>query len=126
MNWKESEHICVQESYTQKGTYIICTSHDHPEACLGAIKCMKIRADNVCDDKNKMGITHLRKPFGYPRRLIEHINKPPDIPPDPVMTVSTVETRSCTCLPYIKPLRRNMRARQQNGFKAIQYAQTTH
>ena len=55
--------------------------------CMPFLHLNWYRADNVCDDENRMEeISHLRKTFlgnGYPRGLIERIvNKSPYVPQD--------------------------------------------
>ena len=63
----------VYRKPTHTDRYIHYTSHHHPRVFSGTINCMKIRADNVCDDENRMEeISHLRKTFlanGDPRGL---------------------------------------------------------
>ena len=105
--------------------------------CMPFLHLNWYRADNVCDDENRMEeISHLRKTFlgnGYPRGLIERIvNKSPYVPQDPVMSVSSIDTKLKTlCLPYVKNLLEEIQRLCKSldirvyNFHIIQYTSTT-
>ena len=103
----------VYRKVTHMDRYIHYTSHHHPKALSGTIKCLKNRADCVCDAGSRMKeLEHLKRVFqanGYPRKLIQStLNQPPHVPRahDPVQTMdSEPQTKPKTlCLPYVRHL----------------------
>jgi dTDP-4-amino-4,6-dideoxygalactose transaminase len=94
--------------------YIHFTSHHHHRVQSGTVKCLKNRADKLCEgDNRKEELNHLKKEFrsnGYPRKLLDRtLNQPPAPQPSqqqPSLSDSTaVEPKQkILCLPYIKGL----------------------
>ena len=67
---------------THTDRYIHYTSNHHPKTKLGVIKCLKARAEKICNDNHMKGeVKHLKNVFkknGYPIRIIRTAlrNKP--------------------------------------------------
>lgn len=99
----------VYRKVTHTDRYIHYTSHHHPKVLSGTIKCLKNRADCVCDEESKMEeFEHLRRTFhanGYPRILIRNaLNQPPYIPRDQVQAMDPQTKPKTLCLPYVRHL----------------------
>ena len=64
----------VYRKKTHTDRYIHFTSNHHPSTKLGVMKCLKTRAERICDKKHiRKEIQHIKEVFmknGYPRSLI--------------------------------------------------------
>ena len=74
----------VYRKKTHTDQYIHYTSHHHPRAKLGSIKCLKYRMDKVCNaDSKQEELNNIRKAFrnnGYPDKFITRALQNPTQP----------------------------------------------
>ena len=102
----------VLRKKTHMDRYIHYTSNHHPKTKLGVIKCLKARAEKICDHNNIRGeVKHLRNVFiknGYPIGMIRTAlrNKPTreeERGPDKEERAASQPRRNTPCfLPYVK------------------------
>ena len=107
----------VYRKNTHTDRYIHFTSHHHPRVLSGVIKCLKNRADKICDTKGSAReLSHLRKVFqanGYPREVIEHSLNPRRTNRQQTNPPSS-STKKILLLPYIKGLSEEIQRRCKN------------
>ena len=61
----------VYRKRTHTDRYIHYSSHHHPRILTGVIRCLKNRADNVCDSQTRASeLKHLFEANGYPTRMV--------------------------------------------------------
>ena len=66
----------VHRKSTHTDRYIQFSSYHHPRIMSGVVRCLKRRADLICDEHSlKPELQHLQRTFeanGYPSRLVRH------------------------------------------------------
>lgn len=95
---------------THTDRYLNYSSHHHPRVLAGVVKCLRLRAANICDPEYEGAeIAHLRDVFqanGYPDSCIEPIlnrkeNKQTRLPAE--QASQEERGKECTlCLPYVR------------------------
>ena len=99
----------VYRKSTHTDRYIPFYSHHHQRTVTGVLRCMRDRANKICDPTSEQKeFQHLQAVFqanGFPaelvRKTLSHQTRP--TPPQPVHEDPT-ESRKIMCLPYIRGL----------------------
>ena len=108
----------VYRKPTHTNRYLNFRSNHHPRILTGVLKCLKNRADRVCDERHQTEeLKHLRDTFranGYPMRLIKYtLQKSPKDPNSATLEAPEGNPKLLS-LPYIRGLSEEIQRRYKH------------